>query len=101
MTAIPLKNGNMDKNSCKAIHPLCSLWHNGFMSSQNQKENFEHYLQNKSAVYFQEKSTLNEAILYSLLAPGKRVRPLLSVGFSQGFKGNSEIALSSGMAVEM
>lgn len=71
------------------------------MNSSSHKESFETYLKNKSQIYFQEKSSLNEAILYSLLAPGKRVRPLLSIGFSQGFKGSSEVAQASGMAVEM
>ena len=71
------------------------------MSSQQQKEAFETFLKDKSGNYFQEISSLNEAILYSLLAPGKRVRPLLCIGFSQGFKGRQDIALASGMAVEM
>lgn len=71
------------------------------MSSQQQKEAFETFLKDKSEIYFQEVSALNEAIKYSLLAPGKRVRPLLAIGFSQGFKGRLDVALCSGMAVEM
>lgn len=73
----------------------------GFMNSQTQKETFEAYLKSKSNSYFQEKSSLNEAIEYSLLAPGKRVRPLLCIGFCQGFNGNSEMALACGVAIEM
>ena len=65
------------------------------------KDAFETYLKVKSDFYFKEKSSLNEAIVYSLLAPGKRVRPLLSLGFAQGFGGNLEMAFSCGMAVEM
>lgn len=65
------------------------------------KDAFETYLKVKSDFYFREKSSLNEAIVYSLLAPGKRVRPLLCLGFAQGFGGNLEMAFACGMAVEM
>ena len=65
------------------------------------KDAFETYLKVKSDFYFREKSSLNEAIVYSLLAPGKRVRPLLSLGFAQGFGGSLEMAFTCGMAVEM
>jgi geranylgeranyl diphosphate synthase type II len=71
------------------------------MNSQSQKEIFENYLKSKSNSYFQEKSSLNEAVEYSLLAPGKRVRPLLCIGFCQGFNGCTEMSLASGVAVEM
>jgi geranylgeranyl diphosphate synthase type II len=68
---------------------------------KTMKDAFETYLKVKSDFYFQEKSSLTEAIQYSLLAPGKRVRPLLCLGFAQGFGGNLEVAFASGMAVEM
>lgn len=71
------------------------------MNSSQAKENFESFLKQKAEFYFREVSTLNEAVLYSLLAPGKRVRPLLCMGFSQGFSGKSELAKCSGMSVEM
>lgn len=62
---------------------------------------FETFLKEKSEIYLKETSTLNEAMKYSLLAPGKRIRPLLAMGFSQGFKGKSEVAIRSGVAIEM
>lgn len=65
------------------------------------KENFNHYLGSKIDSLFAEKSALNDAIRYSLLAPGKRIRPLLCIGFSQGFNGQVEMAQACGMAVEM
>ncbi len=71
------------------------------MKYELQKEIFEKYLTEKSAIYFKEKNTLNEAIIYSLLAPGKRIRPLLCIGFSHGFSGNADFALSCGVSVEM
>lgn len=71
------------------------------MSQTDPKLAFEHYLTEKAHAAFAEKLSLNESILYSLLAPGKRVRPLLSVGFSLGFKGHIAAAHACGMAVEM
>lgn len=73
----------------------------GNMSSSEQKEIFEKYLKQKIGQYFSEDNELNKAILYSLDAPGKRIRPLLSLGFSQGFQGNHNIALCAALAVEM
>lgn len=72
------------------------IWHNARM-----KDTFETYLKSKSDFYFQEKSTLNEAITYSLLAPGKRIRPLLALGFAKGFGADLEKAMVCGVAVEM
>lgn len=71
------------------------------MDLQSQKELFESYLQQKSKFYFKENSTLNDAIKYSLLAPGKRIRPLLSIGFCLGFNGQLEMSYCTAMAVEM
>jgi geranylgeranyl diphosphate synthase type II len=71
------------------------------MDLQTQKDLFESYLQQKSHFYFKENNSLNEAIKYSLLAPGKRIRPLLSIGFALGFNGQLEMSYCTGMAVEM
>jgi geranylgeranyl diphosphate synthase type II len=46
-------------------------------------------------------ATLREAIEYSLLAPGKRMRPLLAMLASEASGGKAEDALSAGCAVEM
>ncbi len=55
----------------------------------------------KTAQYFPPPSNLNEAIRYSLLGEGKRIRPLLCLGFSQAFNGNQAEALRLAVAVEM
>ena len=44
---------------------------------------------------------LNAAIAHSLLAPGKRFRPILCVLIAQEFGANSDIALDAGCAAEM
>ena len=44
---------------------------------------------------------LSEAIRYSLLAPGKRIRPLLLLTANQVCGGNIESALPAACAVEM
>jgi geranylgeranyl diphosphate synthase type II len=62
---------------------------------------FEQFLTDKTKSYFPLPSVLNEAIRYSLLSEGKRIRPLLCLGFSQAFKGNQDQAFRSAMAVEM
>ena len=63
------------------------------MKGQELKETFDQYLSEKTQELFADKSSLNEAILYSLLAPGKRIRPLLCLGFAQGFKAPLDVAL--------
>lgn len=73
----------------------------GMTTMEKMKEDFEQFLIQKSQIYFSEKSTLNEAILYSLLAPGKRIRPLLALGFCQGLKGSVKLSMIAGMSVEM
>ena len=45
--------------------------------------------------------TLREAMRYSLLAPGKRLRPLLTLAFCQLCGGEVEIALPFACAIEM
>jgi geranylgeranyl diphosphate synthase type II len=45
--------------------------------------------------------TLAEAVAYSLLAPGKRLRPLLTVLACEAAGGGVEVALPAGCAVEM
>lgn len=71
------------------------------MKSSVLKEKFEIYLKEKTHFYLQDKSSLTEAIEYSLLADGKRVRPLLVTGFAQGFGAQLNVALACGVAVEM
>ncbi len=44
---------------------------------------------------------LNEAMRYSLLAGGKRIRPVLTLAFCRLFGGATEVALQAGAAVEM
>lgn len=65
------------------------------------KNEFDEYLLQEAQILFKEKNSLNEAILYSLLSPGKRIRPLLCLGFSQGFRGSKDLAMASGLSVEM
>lgn len=71
------------------------------MTLVENKNTFEEYLLQETQILFKEKNSLNEAILYSLLSPGKRIRPLLCLGFSQGFKGSKEMAMACGLSVEM
>lgn len=71
------------------------------MTLAENKNKFDEYLLQEAGFLFKEKNTLNESILYSLLSPGKRIRPLLCLGFSQGFKGSAEVALACGLSVEM
>ncbi len=44
---------------------------------------------------------LAEAIRYSLLAPGKRLRPLLAIWAAEAICGKSEVAIPAAIAVEM
>jgi len=65
------------------------------------KKDFDNFLETTIKLYFKEKSTLNSSIIYSLNAPGKRIRPLLVLAFSEMFKGKKEAALCSALAIEM
>lgn len=71
------------------------------MNSAELKEKFDLYLKEKSALYLSENNSLTESIKYSLMADGKRIRPLLCLGFAQGVSGNLNMAMSCGAAVEM
>lgn len=71
------------------------------MDFNQQLALFEQFLTLKTKSYFPLPSLLNEAIHYSLLSEGKRIRPMLCLGFAQAFKGNQEQALCSAAAVEM
>lgn len=71
------------------------------MDFKEQLRHFDAFLVEKTHAYFPLPSLLNEAIHYSLLSEGKRIRPLLCLGFSQAFKGDQKIALRLAMAVEM
>jgi geranylgeranyl diphosphate synthase type II len=46
-------------------------------------------------------AALREAMAYSLLAPGKRLRPVLVIMAAQAAGGNAEAALAAGCAAEM
>ncbi|MDR0267036.1 farnesyl diphosphate synthase [Paenibacillus sp.] len=46
-------------------------------------------------------STLREAMLYSLMAGGKRMRPLLVMAACEALEGNADAALDAACAVEM
>jgi geranylgeranyl diphosphate synthase, type II len=71
------------------------------MKNLEIKDLFESYLIKKSQELFSSKNELNEAILYSLLAPGKRIRPLLCLGFTQGFGASRDLAMSFALSIEM
>jgi geranylgeranyl pyrophosphate synthase len=62
---------------------------------------FNQYLAERAKEYFPLQARLNESITYSLLAGGKRIRPLFCLGFSQAFKGQIEVALRCSLAIEM
>ncbi|MBA2404293.1 MAG: polyprenyl synthetase family protein [Bdellovibrionales bacterium] len=71
------------------------------MHLEQELKHFEAFIEEKTHAYFPLPSLLNEAIHYSLLSEGKRIRPLLCLGFAHAFKGNQAQAMSSGMAIEM
>jgi geranylgeranyl diphosphate synthase, type II len=75
------------------------------MKNSQLKQVFEDYLVAESKIFFSDKtsneSEINQAILYSLLAPGKRLRPLLCLGFARGFMASERFALACGLGVEM
>lgn len=71
------------------------------MDFNQQLAHFEQFLTDKTKSYFPLPSLLNEAIHYSLLGEGKRIRPMLCLGFAEAFKGNREQALCSAVAIEM
>lgn len=71
------------------------------MDFRQQLTLFETFLSEKTKAYFPLPSLLNESIHYSLLSEGKRIRPLLCLGFSQAFQGNQDQALRLATAVEM
>lgn len=73
----------------------------GIMDHTEQLRQFESFLTEKALHYFPLPSLLNEAIHYSLLSGGKRVRPLLCLGFCDAFNGNRNAAMVSAVAVEM
>jgi geranylgeranyl diphosphate synthase type II len=71
------------------------------MNYQSTKAEFDIFLNNQAQIFFGEENPLNSAIKYSLLAEGKRIRPLLVHAFSQIIKGDQPMAQICGMAVEM
>lgn len=71
------------------------------MKSSDYFTLFTNYLEESSKQYFPDQSQLNESITYSLLAGGKRIRPLFCLGIGQAFNGNLEVALRCSLAIEM
>lgn len=51
--------------------------------------------------FFSNNTPLEKAIRYSLLAPGKRIRPLLVLGITEDLGGNLDHALDPACALEM
>jgi geranylgeranyl diphosphate synthase, type II len=64
-------------------------------------EKFEEIFQEHMKTWFCEENDLNKASLYSLLAGGKRIRPLLCLAISRTLKGNEAVALVAGSSIEM
>lgn len=73
----------------------------GIMNYQSTKAQFDIFLRDQTLEHFKEENPLNLAVRYSLLADGKRIRPMLVHGISEIFEGNLEIANICGMAIEM
>ena len=71
------------------------------MNYQSTKATFEIFLREQALKYFNEDNILNSAVKYSLLAEGKRIRPMLVHSISQIYGGNLTIANICGTAVEM
>lgn len=71
------------------------------MDHAEQLRQFESLLEEKAHKYFPLPSLLSEAVHYSLLSGGKRIRPLLCIGFCQAFEGEIDSAMVSAVAVEM
>lgn len=71
------------------------------MNFRPELDQFEELLKQKVHQYFPLDNRLNEAIHYSLFGGGKRIRPLLCLGFSGALKGNQDMAFICGIAVEM
>ena len=71
------------------------------MNSSHYLQQFEYFLEEKAQAYFPGHSRLNEAINYSLLSGGKRIRPLFCLGAAQLFQGQLDVALRCAMAIEM
>ncbi|MBF0621134.1 MAG: (2E,6E)-farnesyl diphosphate synthase [Magnetococcales bacterium] len=65
-----------------------------------QKERVEHALQQYVPSADQQPHRLHEAIHYSLMAGGKRLRPILIIAAAQSVGGNSEKALPMACAME-
>ena len=71
------------------------------MTPEETLKQFETFLQLKVNEYFPPINELNKAVRYSLLAPGKRIRPFLSLAFCDYFQGNMDMAMRCGVAIEM
>jgi geranylgeranyl pyrophosphate synthase len=71
------------------------------MTSQETRDTFERFLHQKVDECFPALNEINHAVRYSLLAPGKRIRPFLTLALCDFFQGNLEVALRCGVAIEM
>ncbi len=69
-------------------------------STQHLTE-FNRYLNEQTDLLFPDQNVLNRAIRYSLLAEGKRIRPLFSIGFCEAFGGDLKFARACGLTIEM
>lgn len=70
------------------------------MSYQEKYESYKSIIENRLSRSFPGPG-LHEAMRYSLLAGGKRVRPVLSLAFCEAAGGRPEAALHFGCAVEL
>ena len=69
------------------------------MTYQEQYDRCRDMVEERLAQYFTGKG-LEEVMRYSLLAGGKRVRPVLTLAFCEALGGNMQGALSLGVALE-
>jgi geranylgeranyl pyrophosphate synthase len=65
------------------------------------KNEFDHAWQDHVASLYAETSVLHEACRYALLTPGKRIRPLLTLLWSEQIGAKRETALRAAFAIEM
>ena len=71
------------------------------MTEADFKELIEEYLENSIKLSEEPYRELGEAMRYSLLAGGKRIRPILTMEFCTLSGGKAEDALPAACAVEM
>ena len=67
----------------------------------NLKEQFDKSLDEYFICNFIDTSVLNQAIKYSVLNGGKRIRPILCLATNESCKGNMHDAMTSALAIEL